>query len=103
MNYIEAVQSLPTNFTPSELEELLKEIKPKWYGRVKPLFIVLSDDMIKKRRGPKKGNSNSATNPGKPSEASADSETEPEMDVDDEDADEDDDDALSDVESIVSA
>ena len=49
MNYIEAVRSLPVSFSSEELEPILKEIKPKWYGKVKPLFIVLSDDMIKKK------------------------------------------------------
>ena len=49
LNYIEAVRSLPINFSSDELEPILREIKPKWYGRVKSLFIVLSDDMIKRR------------------------------------------------------
>ena len=48
-NYIEAVRNLPVSFSSDELEPILREIKPKWYGRVKSLFIVLSDDMIKKK------------------------------------------------------
>ena len=52
-NYIEAVKSLPISFSSEELEPILKEIKPKWYGKVKSLFIVLSDDMIKKKFGPR--------------------------------------------------
>lgn len=48
-NYIEAVRNLPISFSAEELEPILREIKPKWYGKVRSLFIVLSDDMIKKR------------------------------------------------------
>ena len=70
MNYIETVKFLPSNFSPTELAELLKEIKPKWYGRVKPLFIILSDDMIKKRRFTSGG-------------ATAKSDSEPEAEGDD--------------------
>ena len=50
MNYIEAVRTLPATFSPDELQDILSQIKPKWYGRVKPLFIILSDDMINKSR-----------------------------------------------------
>ena len=58
MNYIEAVRRLPVLFSASELDDLLKEIKPKHYGKVKSLFIVLSDDMVKPFKSRKsKGNS----------------------------------------------
>ena len=53
--YIEAVRSLPIVFSTEELEPILREIKPKWYGRVKSLFVVLSDDMIKKKTRSKGG------------------------------------------------
>ena len=49
LNYIEAVKSLPVLFSDEELEPILREIKPKWHGRVRSLFIVISDDMIKKK------------------------------------------------------
>ena len=49
MNYIECVRMLPIAFSPDELEPILREIKPKWYGKVRSLFIVLNDDMIKKK------------------------------------------------------
>ena len=48
-NYIEAVRNLPNVFSDEELEPILREIKSKWHGKVKSLFIVLSDDMIKKK------------------------------------------------------
>ena len=49
LNYIDAVRSLPIAFSEEELEPILREIKPKWYGKVKSLFVVLSDDMIKRK------------------------------------------------------
>ena len=53
-NFIEAVEKLPTHFTQSEIDDLLKRISPKLYGSLKSLFIVLSDDMVKKPlSGPK--------------------------------------------------
>ena len=48
-NYIETVRNLPIVFSSEELEPILREIKPKWYGKVKSLFVVLTDDMIKKK------------------------------------------------------
>ena len=53
-NYIESVRNLPIVFSTEELEPILREIKPKWYGKVKSLFVVLSDDMIKKKVRPQK-------------------------------------------------
>ena len=52
LNYIEAVKTLPNVFSKEELEPILREIKPKWYGKVRSLFIILSDDMIKKKLRP---------------------------------------------------
>ena len=53
-NFIEAVSKLPTNFTAEEVESLLKRISPKLHGRLQSLFIVLSDDMLKKKTYSKK-------------------------------------------------
>ena len=56
MNFIEAVRTLPVSFSPSELDDILSEVKPKWQGRMKSLFVVLTDDMIKhkpRNRGPR--------------------------------------------------
>ena len=47
-NFIEAVEKLPANFTPTEVEELLKRFSPKLHGSLKSLFVVVSDDMLKK-------------------------------------------------------
>ena len=48
-NFIEAVSKLPTNFSSEEVDGLLKRISPKLYGRLQSLFVVLSDDMLKKK------------------------------------------------------
>ena len=47
-NFIEAVTHLPSNFTRSEIDDLLKRISPKLHGNLKSLFVVISDDMLKK-------------------------------------------------------
>ena len=51
-NYVEAVTKLPTNFTPSELEPIMRRINPDLYGRIRSLFVVLSDDQFKMRAPP---------------------------------------------------
>ena len=57
MTFVEAVRSLPVSFSPSELDYILKEVKPKWEGKLRSIFIVLSDDMIKRKfRGKPSGN-----------------------------------------------
>ena len=49
-NYIEAVKVLPTNFSPAEVETVLKRINnPKLVGRMRSTFIVLSDDDYRKK------------------------------------------------------
>ena len=48
-NFIEAVKALPTNFTESELDFLYKKISLRFIGRLRSLFICLSDDAFRKR------------------------------------------------------
>ena len=50
-NYVEAVKSLPTNFSSAEVEPILKRINPKLSGQIRSLFICLSDDLFRKRFG----------------------------------------------------
>ena len=52
-NFIEAITSLPTSFSNDEISELLKRISPKLHGSLKPLLVVVSDDMVKKSFPPK--------------------------------------------------
>ena len=48
-NFIEAIEKLPTCFTSSEIEDLLQRISPKLHGSLQSLFVVLSDDLLKKK------------------------------------------------------
>ena len=47
-NYIEAVTKLPINFSASEVEPILRRINPDLSGRLRSIFIVLSDDAFRK-------------------------------------------------------
>ena len=49
-NFIEAVKTFPTNFSASEIESVLKKINnPKLVGKMRSIFIVLSDDDYRKK------------------------------------------------------
>ena len=48
-NFIEAVRTLPTNFSDSEVDSVLKKINPRFAGKLRSHFIVLSDDTFQKR------------------------------------------------------
>ena len=49
-HYVDAVRKLPTNFSSEELKPILSMIGSEQKGKVRSLFIVISDDMIKKSR-----------------------------------------------------
>ena len=46
-NFIEAVRSFPTNFTPDQVSSIMSKVNPKLYSSLRALFIVISDDMPK--------------------------------------------------------
>ena len=48
-NFIEAVRSLPTHLSPAESEFLLKKISLKFTGKLRSLFVILSDDDFRRR------------------------------------------------------
>ena len=48
-NFVQAVTRLPCQFAPSDLEAIARRINPDLLGKVRSLFVVLSDDMVKKR------------------------------------------------------
>ena len=50
-NFVQAVKSLPANFTKAELDDLLPRLSPKLHGRLRSLFVVISDDMLRGRVG----------------------------------------------------
>ena len=68
--FVEAVRTLPTNFTDSELEFIYKRVSLQFLGKVRSLFICLSDDEFKKHKNFKKA--------GAAAEAGAGAQVEPE-------------------------
>ena len=55
--YVEAVKALPASFTSSELDFIFKKVNPKLCGQLRSIFVVLSDDVFRKRltrKGPAK-------------------------------------------------
>ena len=71
---------MPTNFSEAETEPILKRINPELVGRIRSLFVVLSDDQFRKRVY--KTRSKSAPAPAQQVEPSQD-EDEPVEDEDD--------------------
>ena len=87
-NYIDAVQSLPTNFSASEVAPIIRRINPRLFGQIKSIFVVLSDDLYQhKSAGPSKPSrptpriSSSATVTASASEESSNEQDEPEPEV----------------------
>ena len=72
-NYIEAVQTLPTNFSSAEILPIINRINPRLVGQIRSLFIVLSDDLYQPR-GPKGPPSGAAPSSAPASEQSNSSE-----------------------------
>lgn len=63
-NFIEAVEKLPANFTPSEIGELIQRFSPKLHGSLKSLFVVISDDMLPRPKPkPKSGEARGQSGP----------------------------------------
>lgn len=60
--FIDTVQKLSSNFTPEELKFTLDQVRnqSKFTGKLKSLFVVISDDMIS-RHGPKPSSTGAAT------------------------------------------
>ena len=48
--YIEAIKVLPTNFTSEELAVIARSVSERLFGQLRSLFVVISDDIIKKRK-----------------------------------------------------
>ena len=54
-DYIQAIRSLPTNFTEEEQDLILKRVSPRLLGKLRSLFTVISDDMVRKKPKPSRG------------------------------------------------
>lgn len=68
-NFIEAVQKLPANFSEEEVMPLIKKYGSRYPGKLKSLFVVLSDDLVPPSSGSapggrsKRGRSPSSADP----------------------------------------
>lgn len=62
MNFIEAIQKLPTNFTTDEIGTLTKRAALRFPGQLRSLFVVLSDDLAGVA-GPRSSRSKRAASP----------------------------------------
>ena len=49
-NFIDAVKKLPSNFTQEEIDNLLSRISPSLHGSLRSILVVVSDDMLKKKK-----------------------------------------------------
>ena len=49
-NFVEAIKSLPVNFTDAELRPILDKINFKLRGTLKSVFVVVSDDMLPRQK-----------------------------------------------------
>ena len=49
-NYIEAISKLPTGFTAEERAELLKRISPKLHSKLREIFVVVTQDHLRRSR-----------------------------------------------------
>ena len=73
-NYVEAICSLPSDFSDEELEPILKKISPKLKGKLRQLFGVINDDMIRHKHtapGPSGSASGSGSGTGSSSRPSS--------------------------------
>ena len=46
-NFIEAIKSFRTDFTPAELTTIMSKVNPRLYSRLRENFLVINDDMEK--------------------------------------------------------
>ena len=49
-NFIDAVKKLPASFTRQEIENLMGRISPSLHGNLRSVLVVVSDDMLKKKK-----------------------------------------------------
>ena len=48
-NFIQAIRVLPANFEQSEIDQIMKRVHQSLLGSLRQLFVVISDDMVKKK------------------------------------------------------
>ena len=60
-NYVQAVRKLPFTFSATEIEPILRRINPELSGKIRSLFIILSDDAFRKILRARKAASDAAS------------------------------------------
>ena len=68
-DFIQAIKVLPTNFTEEEKNLIIRRASYKLHGKLRSLFQVISDDMVKKSKPgqSKPGQSRGSKRPPSPS------------------------------------
>ena len=82
--YVEAVKKLACQFTSSDLEPILKRVRPELLGKIRATFIILSDDdyrakfkrFLPKARGSKNASSGASSTSAEGAGAGAESQEE---------------------------
>ena len=65
-NYIEAIKNLPTNFSSEDLSVISRSVSEKLFGQLRALFVVISDDVIQKRKPASSGKGSKSGSGAKP-------------------------------------
>ena len=65
-NYIEAIKNLLTNFSSEELSVISRSVSEKLFGQLRALFVVISDDVIQKRKPASSGKGSKSGSGAKP-------------------------------------
>ena len=72
-HFVEAMRKLKCTFTPEEVEPIVRRINPELHGKIRSLFIVISDDQVQKRSNGKNDRddrgSDRGTRPGRNSDS----------------------------------
>ena len=71
LNFIEAVTKLPSNFTEEETDSLVKRISPRLHDSLRSIFVVLSEDMVKRKKKSIKAKESSANVESSPQSSSS--------------------------------
>ena len=74
--FIQAIRALPSNFNEPEREKIFREVSPKLYGKLRSIFVVINDDMVKRSRG-KSGHQSNEQPDASPESAAAAGNTPP--------------------------
>ena len=78
-NFVEAVKKYPTNFNKTDLDFILAKVGHKQKGRLRSLFVCLSDDMMVSRRSRPQRQDGAVP----PNDAAADDDTDSTLTTDD--------------------